>query len=296
MNNGLLPQEPSHPGIVVSSLLTTAVLGLLVALYHEIFAGLLYDWDNDPNYSHGFIVPFMSAFFVYERWTRLHQTPIQPHVLGIPVLALGMAMLVIGSIGAELFAQRVSFIVVTAGLILLILGKRILFTLSLPIGFLLFMIPLPAIVVNTIAFPLQIFAAQSASFCLFNLGIPVFREGNLITLAGTTLEVAEACSGLRSLVALLALGTVYAYFSQNQMWKRWVLILLSIPIAILANAFRVTGTGVLANIWGTEAAEGFYHTFEGWLVFVVAFVLLLLCGTMISKIGKTPRAQYSSSV
>lgn len=292
MNTGLHHQERGHSGMVVGSILTTVLLGLLVALYHEIFAGLLYDWDNDPNYSHGFIVPFMSAFFVYERWTRLQQTPIQPSVLGIPILALGMGMLVIGSIGAELFTQRVSFVVVTTGLIFLILGKRILVILSLPIVFLLFMIPLPAIVVNTIAFPLQIFAAQSASFCLFNLGIPVLREGNLITLAGTTLEVAEACSGLRSLVALLALGTVYAYFSQPQMWKRWTLVLLSIPIAILANAFRVTGTGILANYWGTEAAEGFYHTFEGWLVFVVAFILLLACGTLIAKIGKQPR-RYS---
>ena len=288
MNEGLHQQQREHSGVVIGSLLATILLGLITTLYYEIFAGLLYDWDNDPNYSHGFIVPFMSAFFVYERWTRLREMPIQPSALGIPILTLGMAMLVIGSVGAELFVQRVSFIVMITGLTMLILGKRILFTLSLPIVFLLFMIPLPAIVVNTIAFPLQIFAAQSASFCLFNLGIPVLREGNLIFLAGTTLEVAEACSGLRSLVALLALGTVYGYFSQRQMWKRWALVVLSIPIAIVANALRVTGTGVLANYWGTEAAEGFYHTFEGWLVFVVAFILLLGCGTIIAKIGKQP--------
>ncbi|MCH7614779.1 MAG: exosortase/archaeosortase family protein [Nitrospinae bacterium] len=288
MNEDLHHQARGHSGVIIGSLLATILLGLITALYYEIFAGLLYDWDNDPNYSHGFIVPFMSAFFVYERWSGLRQLPIQPSILGIPIMILGMAMLVIGSVGAELFAQRVSFIVMITGLTLLILGKRMLVTLSLPIVFLLFMIPLPAIVVNTIAFPLQIFAAQSASFCLFNLGIPVLREGNLIYLAGTTLEVAEACSGLRSLVALLALGTVYGYFSQRQMWKRWALVLLSIPIAIVANALRVTGTGILANYWGTEAAEGFYHTFEGWLVFVVAFILLLGCGTIIAKIGKQP--------
>ena len=148
------------------------------------------------------------------------------------------------------------------------------------------MIPLPAIVVNTIAFPLQLFAAQAATFCLFSLGIPVFREGNLIMLASTTLEVAEACSGLRSLLSLLALGTVYGYFSQNVMWKRWMLVVLSIPIAIIANAFRVSGTGILAHYFGAEAAEGFYHTFEGWLVFVVAFVLLFLCGIILGKIGR----------
>jgi len=282
--------------MVKIGLITSVLLGLLVALYHEIFAGLLYDWDNDPNYSHGFIVPFMSAYFVYERWNQLRKLPIQSSGLGIPVLILGVAFLVIGTIGAELFAQRISFIVVIMGLTLLLFGYRIFVTLTLPIVFLFFMIPLPAIVVNTIAFPLQIFAAQTASFCLFNLGIPVLREGNLISLAGSTLEVAEACSGLRSLMALLALGTVYAYFSQRQMWKRWVLVLLSIPIAILANAFRVTGTGILANYWGTEAAEGFYHTFEGWIVFVVAFVLLLLCGTVITKIGNHPKYRSATSL
>lgn len=286
MNVGVHQQERGNLWAGFGFILSTIILGLMTALYYEIFEGLLYDWDNDPNYSHGFIVPFMSAYFVYERWGQLRTLPIQPNMLGVPILILGVTMLIIGSVGAELFAQRVSFIGVLMGLILLILGKRILMTLSLPIVFLLFMIPLPAIVVNTIAFPLQIFAAQTASFCLFNLGIPVLREGNLISLAGTTLEVAEACSGLRSLVALLALGTVYAYFSQRQMWKRWALVLLSIPIAILANAFRVTGTGVLANYWGTEAAEGFYHTFEGWIVFVVAFILLLGCGILIAKIGK----------
>ena len=296
MHVGLQQQERGSLGVGFSVILATILFGLMAALYYEIFAGLFYDWDNDPNYSHGFIVPLMSAYFVYERWNQLRTLPIQPSLLGIPILILGVGMLIIGSVGAELFAQRISFIVVITGLILLILGKRILMTLSLPIVFLLFMIPLPAIVVNTIAFPLQIFAAQTASFCLFNLGIPVLREGNLISLAGSTLEVAEACSGLRSLVALLALGTVYAYFSQRQMWKRWALVLLSIPIAILANAFRVTGTGVLANYWGTEAAEGFYHTFEGWIVFVVAFILLLGCGALIGKIGKPPRRHSATGL
>ena len=265
----------------------TAILTLLVGyLYSSVLAGLVYDWDNDPNYSHGFLVPFLSAYFLWERWTPMAKIAPTPNLLGIPLLLFGVLMLVIGTIGAELFTQRISLIVVISGLILIILGKNFLYHLSLPIAFLIFMIPLPAIVINTIAFPLQIFAAQTAAFCLFNLGIPVLREGNLITLATSTLEVAEACSGLRSLMALLALGSVYGYFSQRVMWKQWALVLISIPIAILANAFRVTGTGVLANYWGPEAAEGFYHTFEGWIVFVVAFVLLLLSGMLISRIGK----------
>ena len=269
--------------IIGASLL---IVGFVIFLYQEVLWGLGSDWNNDPDYSHGFLVPFLSVYFIWERWNVLTDETPSPSFWGIGLLSLGLFSLVVGLIGAELYVQRTSLIVVLSGLVLLILGWKYLWLLSFPIGFLIFMIPLPAIVVNTIAFPLQLFAAQAATFCLFSLGIPVFREGNLIMLASTTLEVAEACSGLRSLLSLLALGTVYGYFSQNVMWKRWMLVVLSIPIAIIANAFRVTGTGILAHYFGAEAAEGFYHTFEGWLVFVVAFVLLFLCGIILGKIGR----------
>ena len=262
------------------------IAGLLIFLYQEVLWGLGSDWNNDPDYSHGFLVPFLSVYFIWERWKVLTDETPSPSIWGIGLLSFGLFSLVVGLIGAELYVQRMSLIVVLSGLVLLILGWKYLWLLSLPIGFLIFMIPLPTIVVNTIAFPLQLFAAQTATFCLFSLGIPVLREGNLIILASTTLEVAEACSGLRSLLSLLALGTVFGYFSQNAIWKRWMLIILSVPIAIIANAFRVSGTGILAHYFGAEAAEGFYHTFEGWLVFVVAFVLLFVCGLVLGKIGR----------
>ncbi len=259
--------------------------GLVIFLYQEVIWGMGSDWNDNPDYSHGFLVPFLSVYFIWERWDVLTEETPSPSMWGMGLLIIGLLSLVVGLIGAELYVQRASLIVVLSGLVLLILGWKYLWLLSLPIGFLVFMIPLPAIVVNTIAFPLQLFAAETATFCLFSLGIPVLREGNLIMLAHTTLEVAEACSGLRSLLSLLALGTVYGYFSQNVLWKRWMLVILSIPIAIVANAARVSGTGILAHYFGEEAAEGFYHTMEGWLVFVVAFVLLFLCGTILGKIG-----------
>jgi exosortase len=268
-------------------LVPTLVLSvLLFVIYHDLLVRLGEQWYADPDYSHGFLVPLLSLYFVWERWPELTRLPVRPNAVGILLLALGLLMLVLGSVGAELYLQRTSLIVVIAGLVLLMLGKPFLRALAFPIAFLLFMVPLPAIVVNAIAFPLQLFAAKTAAFCLFNFGIPVLREGNVIVLAGTTLEVAEACSGIRSLQALLALGTVYAYFTQSVMWKRWVLVLLSIPIAIVANAFRVSGTGILAHYWGTQAAEGFYHTFSGWLIFLVAFALLLVSGVVLSKIGR----------
>ena len=273
-------------GIATAVLWTMLLAGLLGALYYKIFYSMGFQWYNDPDYSHGFLVPFMSAYFVWERREKLLAMPVVPNVWGIGLLGFGLLMLVTGSVGAELYLQRTSLIVVLAGLVLLILGREFLRVLAFPIAFLFFMVPLPAIVMNAVAFPLQLFAAKTAAFCLFNFGIPVLREGNVIVLAGTTLEVAEACSGIRSLQALLALGTVYAYFTQTVMWKRWILVLLSIPIAIAANAFRVSGTGVLAHYFGIEAAEGFYHTFSGWLIFVVAFVLLLGCGSVLSKVKR----------
>lgn len=289
---------PTHSGSTLNGTwaigASVLIVGLLIFLYQEVLWGMGSDWNNNPDYSHGFLVPFLSAYFVWERWGALttEEKP-APSFWGIGLLAVGLFSLVVGLIGAELYVQRMSLIVVISGLVLLVLGWKYLWLLSLPIGFLIFMIPLPVIVVNTIAFPLQLFAAQTATFCLFSLGIPVFREGNLIMLAHTTLEVAEACSGLRSLLSLLALGTVYGYFSQNVMWKRWLLVILSIPIAIIANAARVSGTGILAHYFGAEAAEGFYHTFEGWLVFVVAFILLFMCGVILGKIGRRVPATHS---
>ena len=276
--------------VVVPAVVFAGLLGLI---YYDILFRMGVQWYADPDYSHGFLVPFLSAYLVWERREKLLAMPVVPSIWGVGVLGFGLSMLFIGSIGAELYAQRTSLIVVLAGLVLLVLGREFLRVLMFPIVFLLFMVPLPAIVVNAVSFPLQLFAAKTATFCLFNFGIPVLREGNVIVLAGTTLEVAEACSGIRSLQALLALGTVYAYFSQRAMWKRWVLVLMSIPIAIVANAFRVSGTGVLAHYFGIEAAEGFYHTFSGWLIFVVAFGLLLACGAVLSKIrlrGQSGRA------
>ena len=268
--------------VVVPAVVFAGLLGLI---YYDILFRMGVQWYMDPDYSHGFLVPFLSAYLVWERREKLLTMPVVPSIWGVGVLGFGLSMLFIGSIGAELYAQRTSLIVVLAGLVLLVLGREFLRVLMFPIVFLLFMVPLPAIVVNAVSFPLQLFAAKTATFCLFNFGIPVLREGNVIVLSGMTLEVAEACSGIRSLQALLALGTVYAYFSQRVMWKQWALVLLSIPIAIVANAFRVSGTGVLAHYFGIEAAEGFYHTFSGWLIFVIAFVMLLGSGAILARIG-----------
>jgi exosortase len=273
-------------------LLVAALLSLLVGLYWNVVPHLVWQWSNDDDYTHGFLIVPLALYFAWERRQRLLGMAASASLSGAAVLAAGLLMLVVGSVGAELFLQRFSLVVVLAGLVWLILGTAFLRELAFPLAFLVFMIPLPAIVMNAVAFPLQLFAAQSATFCMQVAGIPVLREGNTIVLSNTTLEVVEACSGIRSLQALLALGAVYGYFTQKALWKRWALLVLSVPIAIAANAFRVAGTGFLAHFIGPEAAQGFYHSFAGWIVFAVAFVLLLGAGTLLSRLpeGGSPVA------
>ncbi len=261
-----------------------ALAGAIVALYWSVVPRLVRQWASDDDYTHGFLILPLALYFVWDGRERLKSLPVKPGLRGAGLLSVGLLMLLVGSVGADLFLQRASFIVVVAGLVWLFLGTAFLRALAFSIAFLIFMVPLPAVVMNAVAFPLQLFAARTATFCMQAAGIPVLREGNVIVLAQTTLEVAEACSGIRSLQALLALGAVYGYFTQRLAWKKWALVLLSVPIAIAANAFRVAGTGFLAHYWGSEMAQGFYHGFAGWMVFVVAFALLLGCGAVLTRV------------
>jgi exosortase len=270
--------------------LMAGVLGAIVLwLYWPVIVPMAWQWYVDSNYSHGALVPLLAAYFVWERRARLLALTLRPSWAGLAMLMIGVLALIIGQTGAELFLQRISLLIVIAGLVLLVLGREALRLCSFPITFLIFMIPLPAIVLNAVAFPLQLFAAQVATTCLVALEVPVLREGNLIYLASSTLEVAEACSGIRSLMSLLALGTVYAYFTERVIWKRWVIVAAAVPVAIAANVFRVAGTGILAQFVGEEAAQGFYHDFSGWLVFVVAFLLLLGIGILLRQVKTRPR-------
>lgn len=261
----------SRPWILAVS---TALIGFALA-YWRVIDKLLYDWANDDNYSHGFFIVPLAVYFAWERREALNAEPAKPSSLGLIAIVGSLGLLVVGTLGAELFLARVSIVGLVAGITLFVGGWRHLRLLAFPIAFLLLMIPLPAIVFNEIAFPLQLLASRFGEWTLQAFRIPVLREGNLIVLANTTLEVAEACSGIRSLVSLLTLGIVLGYFSDSRPLMRAAIALCTIPVAIAANGIRVAGTGVAAAYVGPEAATGFLHTFSGWLVFVIAFVLLL---------------------
>ena len=245
-------------------------------LYANVISKLVHDWATDDNYSHGFLIVPIAAYFAWERRAKLAAAPSQPSVLGLVVVLGSLATLIAGILGAELFLTRVSIIGVTAGTVLFVLGWRHLRILAFPLAFLILMVPIPAIIFNQIAFPLQLLASQFGEFAVRACGIPVLREGNIIVLTHTTLEVAEACSGIRSLISLLTLGIVYGYFSDPRFPVRAAVALGTIPVAILSNGLRVAGTGIAAHVYGPEAAEGFFHTFSGWLVFVFAFAMLFV--------------------
>lgn len=264
-------------------------------LYAGVFRKLVHDWAHDDNYSHGFLIVPLALYFAWERRERLRRAVSRPSSSGLIVVAASLGFLAAGLLGAELFLTRISIVGVIAGAVVFLYGWQHLWIGAFPLAFLLLMIPLPAIIFNQIAFPLQLLASQFGAAAIQACAVPVLREGNVIVLANTSLEVAEACSGIRSLVSLLTLGIVYAYFTDQRSWVRVAISLATIPIAIVANGFRVAGTGVLAHYFGPQAAMGFFHEFSGWLVFVAAFAMLFLFVHLLRRIAPS-RAGVSAPV
>jgi exosortase len=248
--------------------------GLLI-LYAGVLTKLIAAWRTDDNYSHGFFIVPIAVYLAWERRSRLAAAAVRPSGIGLLVVVASTAVLAAGVLGSELFLTRVSLVGVLGGMVLFMFGWRHLRILTFPLLFLLLMIPLPAIIFNQIAFPLQLLASRTGEYVLSSVDIPVLREGNVLVLANTSLEVAEACSGIRSLVSLLTLGIVFGYLADSRGWVRTVVALSTIPVAIVSNGARVAGTGIAAHRFGPAAAEGFFHEFSGWVVFVVAFLLML---------------------
>jgi len=255
----------------------------LTLLYFRVAQGLVSDWIRMPGFSHGFLIPLVSLYFVYERRNQLYTLLPSGNWAGLGLIILGILLLFFGNLATEYFSMRLSILIVLGGIILFLLGKEFYKILLFPLVFLIFMIPIPSIFMDRISFPMQLFASKVATKSLYLIGIPVLREGNIILLANTSLEIAEACSGIRSLISLLTLSVVFAYFSQKETWKRIVLILSTFPIAIIANAARVTGTGILAYHYGDNVAQEFFHGFTGWILFVVAFICLFIVGSLLSR-------------
>ena len=262
---------------------------LLAVLYRGVVPDMVQQWYEDANYSHGFVIPLIAAYFIYQRRRELLEAEVEPWWPGFALFCCGLLQLALGFLATEYFTMRSSLVVTLAGLTLFFFGKRLFRLMLLPLAYLMFMVPLPYIVYDSVAFPLKLLVTRASIGFLKLAGVVVMREGNIILLPATTLEVADACSGVRSLLSLLALAVAYSFFIPLSPAKRCLLVLAAIPIAVCANAFRVIGTGFLAQYFGARAAEGFFHEFAGLAVFVVAIALLVSLGAWLSgREGRTP--------
>lgn len=267
-----------------------AAVAAFAVLFWPVVSGLVSHWAHDDSYSHGFLVAPVAAWFAWERRHRAAAAPVRPSGWGLAAAAASLLLLLAGLAASELFLTRIALIGVLASSVLFLLGWTQLRIMAFPLAFLLLMVPLPALVFNQIAFPLQLVASRFGELAMTTLQIPVLREGNVIVLPEARLEVVEACSGIRSLFSLLAVGIVYGYFSDPRPPARVALAAATVPIAIVANGLRVAGTGVAAHLYGAAAAEGFFHAFSGWLVFACAFGLLVAVGAALRWAAPARRA------
>ena len=293
-------------------------IALAVALAFVYFTVLLKlgnDWWHDENYSHGLLMPFVIAFILWQERKLLSKARQEPWTwVGAAGIATSLFMLWAGTAGAELFVQRVSLVLMLVSVVLYFFGARMFRWLAIPLFLLVLSIPIPQILFNRIAFPLQLFASRCAVSAMWFLNIPVLRQGNVIEMMprGATepkrLAVVEACSGIRSLMTLITLAVIYAYFTKPKglyvagdddkktqsrvrtslssitFWRSLILIVSAVPIAILTNAVRVSGTGVLAHYYGTRVADGFFHSFSGWVVYIAAALLLFATAWIFDRI------------
>ncbi|MBS1873836.1 MAG: exosortase [Acidobacteria bacterium] len=250
------------------------VFALLVLCYFPVLRHLVGQWNNEPDYSHGFFVPVVAGYIAWTQREQLLRMPAKANLWGLAILAWGAGQLILGTVGAELFLQRTAFLISIVGCIYLLCGVAVVRKLAFPLVMLLFMVPPPQVVFNQITFPLQLLATRVAEWALNALNIPALRDGNVLELANQKLSVVEACSGIRSLLSLSFLSLVYAFFFDKKVWMRWVLFLFTIPIAIVANAGRVTVTGIL-SYYQPELAQGFFHSLEGWVIFIVDLIFLM---------------------
>jgi exosortase len=254
---------------------------LLIVCYAPILFRMGLQWANDENMGHGFFVPVVAGIIVWQRRKKLASLPLQTNRWGLALVIWAAIQSIIATLGAELFTARVAFVIALVGVILYLGGTAWVRALALPLLLLVFMIPIPAIIYAQLTLRLQMLASQLGEIMIGWMGIPVLRAGNTLRLPSQTLDIAEACSGIRSLLSLGFLSLVYAYFMDKRVWMRWALLIATIPIAICANGIRVALTGLLSEV-NTDLAKGAFHETEGYIVFIVALVALILTHRLLS--------------
>lgn len=246
-----------------------------IFLYFPVIRKLFEDWNQDANYSHGYFIPALAGFMIWIQREGLQQALKRPSNVGLLVIGLGLLQFIAAWVGSEYFLQGTSIIVVLLGSVLYLWGWQVALLTLIPLAYLIFMVPLPAIIWNKLSFPLALFASKVSADLVSAMGLTILREGNILTLPNITLQVADACSGLRSLTTLLALSAFVAFISDHTVARKWILFLSGVPIALVSNIIRLAGTAFLARHYGASVANGFIHDFSGWVVFVLGLMMLL---------------------
>lgn len=286
----------SRSGVVSRYWQAALLAALVMILFWPVIVELVGDWFTQPDYSHGFFVPLFSAFLIWRRRHDLQKIEVKPSGWGLAAVLCSLGLLFLGSLGAELFLARVGLVGTIVGLVWFFRGTRTVHALAFPLAFLLLMVPLPAIIYNEIVFPMQLLASRFAAACLQQTHtFPILREGNLLILPNYTLEVVEACSGIRSLMSLLALSLAYGYLAENSKWIRLLLALIVFPIAIFSNGLRVMIAAAVTYKYGPEIGEGLLHSAYGIVVFLVATFLIIAVHTGITRLRR-PSKNMGSAV
>lgn len=263
---------------------TGLLLGSFALLYYRIFIKLIQDWEVDPNYSHGYFIPVLAIYMIWSKRQEIMDIRVDPSLFwGLLVLMAGLLQLMVAWVGSEYFLQGTSMILVLVGISLIFWGPGVTRKLLVPIAYLIFMIPLPAIIWDQLAFPLALMASKIAAFSVDAMGLSILREGNILYLPNVTLQVEEACSGLRSLTTLFALSALVAYLCHLRVSFKWILFLAAVPIALAGNALRLIATAILARHFGSGMAEGFIHELSGWVLFVFGLIILVLLHNLMAK-------------
>lgn len=258
--------------------LVLAVAGPLTLLFSGTFRALVAEWDTNIYYSHGYLVLPVAAWLLWRERAALTALPRTPSGWGLFLLAIGLLVHALGVRADMLFAQGLSLILVLAGLIHSVWGRQVLKQAAFPLFVLIFMVPLPYLLLDPLGFPLKLFAARQTTSVLQAAGLPLLREGVYLYLPTYTLVIEDVCSGLRSLISMVTLGTIFAYMSQPSALRRTVLVVAAIPISLAANIVRIAATVLMAYYISGEVATGFLHEFSGFFVFILSLAILLLVG------------------
>jgi len=262
---------------------TTILLLIWVAVFFPICPELVHDWFDHPDNSHAVLVPFIALFFIWKKRSELQSAHIENSAWGGVLLAISLLVYVASYAGGLAFPARIVMVFSLIGLVWFCFGNKFIRILAFPLGFLLFMVPVPYSLISLVSMPLQLMATKLSAGIIGNCSIPVYREGNMLFFVQTQLEVAEGCSGIRSIMALTMLSFVFCYFCKDGWWRKSILVAAAIPIALLGNLARVTGTGILAHFFGDQVARGFLHEFSGLVVFAFGMTLLFGLSSIINR-------------